>query len=63
MPNLPAKNLKRVTSYVPPNAYNVLEDWAKEEDRTVSNLVSRIVSQAVDAYLTKKTTKDEPTSD
>ncbi len=63
LPNLPAKNLKRVTSYVPPNAYNVLEDWAKEEDRTVSNLVSRIVSQAVDAYLAKKTTKDEPTSD
>ncbi|MFB8796845.1 MAG: hypothetical protein U7126_22070 [Microcoleus sp.] len=60
---MPAKNLKRVTSYVPPNAYNVLEDWAKEEDRTVSNLVSRIVSQAVDAYLTKKTAKDEPTSD
>jgi len=62
LPNLPAKNLKRVTSYVPPNAYNVLEDWAKEEDRTVSNLVSRIVSEAVDAYLAKKTTEDEPSS-
>jgi hypothetical protein len=57
LPNLPAKNLKRVTSYVPPNAYNVLEDWAKKEDRTVSNLVSRIVSEAVDAYLAKKTTE------
>ena len=62
LPNLPAKNLKRVTSYVPPNAYNVLEDWAKEEDRTVSNPVSRIVSEAVDAYLAKKTTEDEPSS-
>jgi CopG-like RHH_1 or ribbon-helix-helix domain, RHH_5 len=62
-PKLPAKNLKRVTSYLPPSAHEVLEEWAEEEGRTVSNLINRIVLQAVDAYLVQKSKKNESSQD
>jgi hypothetical protein len=62
-PKLPAKNLKRVTSYLPPSTHEVLEDWAEKEGRTVSNLVNRIVLQAVDAYLVQKSKKNESSPD
>jgi len=61
--SVPPKNLKRVTSYLAPNAHKVVEDWAEEEGPTVSNLVSRIVSQAVDAYLVQKGRKNESSQD
>jgi CopG-like RHH_1 or ribbon-helix-helix domain, RHH_5 len=63
LPKLPAKNLKRITSYLPPNTHKVLEDWAEEEGRTVSNLVNRIVLQAVDTYLVQKSKKNESSQD
>lgn len=47
---VPVKNLKRITSYVSPDSYEVLETWAKEDGRSVSNLVSRLVDKAVKDY-------------
>jgi hypothetical protein len=44
---VPVTNLKRITSYVSPESYQVLEAWAKQDGRSVSNLVSRIVDKAV----------------
>jgi len=44
---VPAKNLKRITSYVSPESYHFLEAWAKHDGRSVSNLVNRIVEKAV----------------
>lgn len=47
---VPAKNLKRITSYVSPDAYEILEKWASLDGRSVSNLVSRIIDKAVKEY-------------
>ena len=44
---VPAKNLKRVTIYVPPETFQDLEAWAEVEDRSLSNLGSRLVKDAV----------------
>ncbi len=44
---VPVKNLKRITIYVPPDLYEALEKWAANEDRSISNLGSRIVKEAV----------------
>jgi hypothetical protein len=44
---VPVKNLKRITIYVPPELYTALEIWAAKEDRSISNLGSRIVREAV----------------
>jgi hypothetical protein len=48
--SLPAKNLKRITTYVPPEVYAVLEKWAEADGRPLSNLVSRILAQASQEY-------------
>ncbi len=48
--SLPAKNLKRITTYVPPEVYAVLEKWADADGRPLSNLVSRILAQASQEY-------------
>jgi hypothetical protein len=47
---VPVKNLKRITSYVSPESYEVLEAWAKDDGRSVSNLVSRLVDKAIKDY-------------
>ena len=44
---VPVKNLKRITIYVTPDLYEALENWAANEDRSISNLGSRIVKEAV----------------
>jgi hypothetical protein len=44
---MPAKNLKRITTYVQPEVFEALEEWADIEDRPLSNLVGRLLSQAV----------------
>ncbi len=44
---MPAKNLKRITIYVPPETFQDLESWADVEDRSLSNLGSRLVKDAV----------------
>lgn len=37
----------RVTAYVPPETATELEEWAKTENRTVSNLAATILENAV----------------
>jgi hypothetical protein len=45
---LPSKTLKRIATYVDPDIFTVLEQWADEEDRSISNLTSRLLTQAVE---------------
>jgi hypothetical protein len=45
---LPSKTLKRIATYVDPDIFTVLEKWADEEDRSISNLTSRLLTQAVE---------------
>ncbi|MFN7716045.1 MAG: ribbon-helix-helix domain-containing protein [Pseudanabaenaceae cyanobacterium] len=57
---VPAKNLKRITIYVPPETFQDLEAWAEVEDRSLSNLGGRLVKDAVetakrDGRLSKRT--------
>ena len=51
---VPVKNLKRITIYVPPELYTALEIWAAKEDRSISNLGSRIVKEAVGDRINNK---------
>lgn len=44
---LPSKTLKRIATYVDPDVYANLEKWADDEDRSISNLTSRLLTQAV----------------
>jgi hypothetical protein len=46
---LPTKTLKRIATYVEPEVFADLEKWADEEDRSISNLTSRLLTQAVKA--------------
>ena len=46
---LPSKTLKRIATYVDPDIFFDLERWAEEEDRSISNLTSRLLTQAVEA--------------
>ncbi len=46
---LPSKTLKRIATYVNPDIFTALEEWAEEEDRSISNLTSRLLTQAVEA--------------
>lgn len=57
--SLPAKNLKRITTYVPPEVYAVLEKWAEADGRPLSNLVSRILAQASQEYHPSLEKKEE----
>ncbi|MGB6169379.1 MAG: hypothetical protein WBF52_17480 [Geitlerinemataceae cyanobacterium] len=45
--NVPPKNLKRITSYVLPELAEALEEWAKEEERSVSWLASKLIEKGV----------------
>ena len=44
---LPSKTLKRIATYVDPDVFADLEVWADDEDRSISNLTSRLLTQAV----------------
>ena len=46
---LPTKTLKRIATYVEPEVFADLEQWADEEDRSISNLTARLLTQAVNA--------------
>jgi hypothetical protein len=46
---LPSKTLKRIATYVDPAVFALLEKWADEEDRSISNLTSRLLTQAVES--------------
>lgn len=43
---LPAKNLKRITTYVEPDVYERLLARAKIENRSVSNMAATILTQS-----------------
>ncbi|AFY86690.1 MAG: hypothetical protein N4J56_002496 [Chroococcidiopsis sp. SAG 2025] len=42
-----ATDKSRVTIYIPDHLKQYLEAWAKEDGRSVSNLVERLLTQAV----------------
>jgi predicted transcriptional regulator len=41
------RQLDAVTAYLPTEIKQKLEEWAKEEDRSVSYLVARLITEAV----------------
>lgn len=47
---VPAKNLKGFTTYLKPEAYNALKRIAETEDRSVSNLAARILTDWVKTH-------------
>lgn len=51
---MPPKNLKRITSYVLPELADALEEWAKEEERSVSWLASKLIEKGVREYQTQQ---------
>jgi len=44
---MPAKNVRAVMTYLKPEIYEVLKQLAELEDRSVSNLVSRVLTDWV----------------
>lgn len=50
----------RVTAYLPQEAAKVLEEWAKSENRTVSNLAATILLNSIETMqVSKKTNQDK----
>jgi hypothetical protein len=45
----------RITAFVPPEVAEVLKEWAKSENRTMSNLAATILLNAAEARQTKQT--------
>ena len=51
---VPTKNLRGVMTYLKPEIYERLKELAEAEDRSISNLISRIVSDWVNEQSQKK---------
>jgi predicted transcriptional regulator len=45
-----AKNLTRVTTYVPPEIAKALEEWAEKDERSVSWLAGKLIEKGVKEY-------------
>ena len=45
-----AKNLRRVTTYVPPEIAKALEEWAEKDERSVSWLAGKLIEKGVKEY-------------
>ncbi|GET42892.1 ribbon-helix-helix domain-containing protein [Microseira wollei] len=43
---MPAKHLKRITTYVDPEVYEIIAHRAQEENRTISNMAATMLAQA-----------------
>ncbi len=39
--------MESVTTYIPPEIKRKLEEWAKQEERSISYLVAKLVTEAV----------------
>ena len=57
---VPAKNVKRVASYVPPDIYEALHAWAEADSRTVSNLIAVLLTRAVEDARKKEIIPQKP---
>lgn len=51
---MPPKNLESIQTYVKPEIKAKLAQWAAEEDRSISWLVSKLLTEAVEQYSTNK---------
>lgn len=49
----------RITTFVPPEVGDILKEWAKSENRTVSNLAATILLNAVEAREPKQQDRKE----
>lgn len=54
---LPVKNLKRITTYVSPEIYELLKERAAKENRNLSNMAATILAESV-----KPSADNEPNS-
>jgi hypothetical protein len=48
--SVPTKNLKRITTYVIPEIAQALEEWAKQEDRSVSWLAGKLIEKGIQEH-------------
>ncbi|MDY6783333.1 MAG: CopG family transcriptional regulator [Cyanobacteriota bacterium] len=44
---MPSKNLRRITTYVQPQVARELEQWAEEEERSVSWLAGKLLEKGI----------------
>jgi hypothetical protein len=51
---MPSKKLESLQAYVQPEVKAKLTEWAAEEDRSISWLVAKILTEAVEQYTTNK---------
>lgn len=58
---MPAKNLKRVTTYVPPEMAKALEEWAEKEERSVSWLAAKLIEKGIQEYRSQKPQRENKT--
>lgn len=47
---MPPKNLRRVTTYVPPEIAKALEEWAEKDERSVSWLAGKLIEKGVQEH-------------
>ncbi|MEO1764276.1 MAG: CopG family transcriptional regulator [Cyanobacteria bacterium J06629_18] len=51
--------MESVTTYVPPEIKRNLEKWAKEEDRSISYLVARLITETINEKYPQKSSSPE----
>ncbi len=51
--------MESVTTYVPPEIKRNLEKWAKEEDRSISYLVARLITKTVNERYPQESSSPE----
>ena len=53
-----ATNKPRVTIYLNPDVKEVLDNWALQENRTVTNLIETILKDVIQTRLNKDNSKE-----
>jgi hypothetical protein len=53
-----ATNKPRVTIYLNPDVKEILDNWALQENRTVTNLIETILKDAIQSRLNKDNSKE-----
>lgn len=57
---MPAKHLKRITTYVDPEVYELIANRAAQENRTVSNMAATMLAQAASTGTRQHPSQQQP---
>lgn len=57
---MPAKHLKRITTYVDPEVYDIIANRAAQENRTVSNMAATMLAQAASTGTCQHPSQQQP---